>query len=109
MTYDTENRLLTYIGEALNYDADGIMTYGPVDGVMTELTYDCRNRLVSAGGMKYTYDVENIRLSAETTEYVEQYVTDTVSSEFSRVLIMTKVLCSYIQCVGQCTVSVRRS
>lgn len=56
MAYDEENRLISYNGEALRYDADGNMTYGPVNGVMTELTYDCRNRLASAGGMRYTYD-----------------------------------------------------
>ena len=62
----------------LRYDADGNMTYGPVNGVMTELVYDCRNRLVSAGGVEYTYDAENVRLSAETTEYREEYVTDQI-------------------------------
>ena len=32
MTYDAENRMLTYNGEKLKYDADGNMTYGPVRG-----------------------------------------------------------------------------
>ena len=89
MTYDAGNRLLTYNGEALQYDADGNMTYGPVDGVMSELVYDCRNRLISAGGVTYTYDAENNRISAETDAYVEEYVTDTVSASLSRVLTMT--------------------
>ena len=89
MTYDADNRLLTYNGEELQYDADGNMTYGPVDGVMSELTYDCRNRLVSAGGVTYSYDAENIRISAETEDYIEEYVTDTVSASLSRVLTMT--------------------
>ena len=39
------------------------MTYGPVNGVMSELTYDCRNRLVCAGGVSYTYDAENNRIA----------------------------------------------
>lgn len=52
------------------------MTYGPVNGIMGELTYDCRNRLVSAGGVRYTYDAENNRISAETDGYLEEYVTD---------------------------------
>ena len=89
MTYDEANRLVTYNGETLRYDADGNMTYGPVDGVMSELVYDCRNRLVSAGGITYTYDAENIRIKAETADYVEEYVTDTVSASLSRVLTMT--------------------
>lgn len=89
MTYDADNRLLTYNGETLRYDADGNMTYGPVDGVMSELVYDCRNRLIRAGGITYTYDAENIRIQAETTDYMETYVTDTVSATLSRVLTMT--------------------
>ncbi|MBQ7942728.1 MAG: RHS repeat-associated core domain-containing protein [Lachnospiraceae bacterium] len=90
MTYDADNRLLTYNGEALKYDADGNMTYGPVKGIMSELTYDCRNRLVSAGGITYTYDAENNRISAETDTYKEEYVTDTVSSSLSRVMTVTR-------------------
>ena len=90
MTYDGENKLLTYNGEALRYDADGNMTYGPVNGVMSELTYDCRNRLISAGGITYRYDAENNRIKAEADTYTEEYVTDTVSSSLSRVLTMTR-------------------
>ena len=56
MTYDADNRMLTYNGEALRYDADGNQTYGPLNGVMTEFTYDCRNRLVSAEDVVYTSD-----------------------------------------------------
>ncbi|MBR4085962.1 MAG: RHS repeat-associated core domain-containing protein [Lachnospiraceae bacterium] len=56
---------------------------------MSELVYDCRNRLVRAGGITYTYDAENIRIKAETADYVEEYVTDTVSASLSRVLTMT--------------------
>ncbi|MBR6627669.1 MAG: hypothetical protein IKL04_06820, partial [Lachnospiraceae bacterium] len=90
MTYGADNRLLTYNGEELQYDAEGNMTYGPVNGVMSTLTYDCRNRLVSAGGITYTYDAENNRISAETDTYLEEYVTDTVSSSLSRVLTATR-------------------
>ena len=90
MTYDAENRLITYNGEELRYDADGNQTYGPINGVMSELVYDCRNRLVSAGGVRYTYDAENVRIAAETTEYREEYVTDTVSDALSRVLTIRR-------------------
>ncbi len=90
MTYDAANRLLTYNGEALRYDADGNMTYGPVDGEMTELVYDCRNRLVSAGGVTYTYDPENNRIAAETDSYLEVYVTESVASSLSRILSTTR-------------------
>ncbi|MDE6700659.1 MAG: PKD domain-containing protein, partial [Acetatifactor sp.] len=74
MTYDAENRLLTYNGEEIRYDADGNMTYGPVNGVMSELVYDCRNRLVSAGGVTYTYDAENNRIAMESDRHKETYV-----------------------------------
>ena len=86
MTYDAANRMITYNGEEVIYDADGNMTYGPVDGEMTELSYDSRNRLVQAGDISYTYDCENIRISKETPYYHEEYVTDTVYT-MSRVLI----------------------
>ncbi len=90
MTYDAANRLLTYNGEALRYDADGNMTYGPVNGEMTELIYDCRNRLVSAGGVTYTYDPENTRIAAEIDGYREVYVTESVASSLSRILSVTR-------------------
>ncbi|MBR1930228.1 MAG: hypothetical protein IJ833_01960 [Lachnospiraceae bacterium] len=35
-------------------------------------------------------DAENVRTSAETTEYLEEYVTDTVSDSLSRVLTVTR-------------------
>lgn len=45
MEYDSANRLISYNGEEVTYDVKGNMLKGPVDGKMTELTYDCRNRL----------------------------------------------------------------
>ena len=102
MTYDEENRLITYNGEEILYDADGNMTYGPVNGVMSELVYDCRNRLVSAGGVTYTYDAENNRIAMESDRHKETYVVDTVSSSLSRILTITDgsgttTLCIYGQ------------
>ena len=89
MTYDEDNRLITYNGKTVRYDADGNMIYGPVNGVMSELTYDCRNRLVSAGGMTYTYDAENNRIGMASDRHSESYVVDTVSASLSRVLTIT--------------------
>ncbi|MDE7270501.1 MAG: PKD domain-containing protein [Acetatifactor sp.] len=102
MTYDEENRLLTYNGEEIRYDADGNMTYGPVNGVMSELVYDCRNRLVSAGEVTYTYDAENNRIAMESDRHKETYVVDTASSSLSRILTITDgsgttTLCIYGQ------------
>ena len=85
--YDAENRLIEYNGKQVRYDADGNMVYGPVNGVMTDLSYDCRNRLIYAGGVRYEYDAENTRIAEETSDYRAVFVTDVVSSELSRVLI----------------------
>ena len=93
MVYDKENRLIRYNGKDVRYDADGNMTYGPVNGVMSELVYDCRNRLVEAGDICYKYDAENNRIAMETYEYLEEYVVDTVSSGLSRVLTSTRTEC----------------
>ena len=50
------------------------MVYGPVDGKMTELEYDCRNRLIKAGNITYEYDAEGNRIVTNTPEYREEYV-----------------------------------
>ena len=89
MTYDSSNRMVTYNGEDVLYDDDGNMLYGPLDGVMTEFEYDCRNRLVRAGDTYYEYDAENVRTATETPEYREEYITESVS-QFSRVLVITR-------------------
>ena len=86
MEYDAANRLISYNGEEVKYDADGNMVYGPLNGEMAEYRYDCRNRLVSCGETVYTYNAENVRMSASTDTYMEEYVTDAVSSEYSRLL-----------------------
>ena len=61
------------------------MLYGPVNGEMCNLTYDSRNRLISAGNVTYDYDAENTRISVTTTDKKITYVTD-VAGEMSRVL-----------------------
>ena len=85
MTYDKNNRLLTYNGEEARYDKDGNMTYGPLAGEMAEFVYDCRNRLVQAGDTKYAYDAENNRIGVETKEKRISYVINT-QPELSQVL-----------------------
>ena len=86
MTYNDANRLVTYNGQKVKYDEKGNMTYGPVDGVMQELTYDCRNRLVEAGGVSYTYDAENTRIATTENGLTTEYVTDT-GGALSRLLV----------------------
>ena len=65
------------------------MTYGPLAGKMTTFTYDCRNRLVSAGGTRYIYDAENNRIGVETSEKKTTYVINT-QPELSQVLQSTE-------------------
>ncbi|MBQ8923604.1 MAG: RHS repeat protein, partial [Lachnospiraceae bacterium] len=90
MTYDSSNRMITYNGEMIEYDSDGNMTYGPLNGKMVHYEYDCRNRLIKAGDTEYTYDAENIRTATITPYYTEEYITDSVSA-LSRVLEIDRV------------------
>ena len=73
------------------------MVYGPLDGEMCVFTYDCRNRLISAGGVNYTYDAENQRIASETDDTRIEYTIDTVSTELSKVLEET----TYIKSKGR--------
>jgi RHS repeat-associated protein len=70
MTYSVANRLATYNGQAVNFDADGNMVSGPLSGEMANFRFDSRNRLVSAGETSYRYDAENQRLGVNQTSYV---------------------------------------
>ena len=90
MTYDSSNRMITYNGKTVEYDDDGNMTYGPLNGRMVKFEYDCRNRLIKAGDTEYTYDAENIRTSTKTPYYTEEYITDS-SGTLSRVLEVDRV------------------
>ena len=90
MTYDENNRLLTYNGENIKYDKDGNMIYGPLDGEMTTFVYDCRNRLIKAGDTSYTYDAENNRIGVETSEKKIEYTINT-QPELSQVLQSTEI------------------
>ena len=90
MKYNAANQLIEYNGETVEYDADGNMTYGPLNGEMVTFVYDCRNRLVSAGGISYEYDAENNRISQTENDVKTSYVVDSSSNALSRILLMTK-------------------
>mgnify|MGYP003296650309 CR=1 FL=1 len=85
MTYDKNNRLLTYNGEKVEYDKDGNMTYGPLNGKMAEFIFDCRNRLIKAGDTSYEYDAENNRIAVVTETKRTEYVINS-QPELSQVL-----------------------
>ena len=67
--YDTNNRLISWGGNAVSYDLDGNM----LSNGSLSCTYDSANRLVSAGGHTYTYNAEDVRIrnlcSDEDTTY----------------------------------------
>ena len=88
MTYTKDNRLDTYNGQKIEYDKDGNMTYGPLNGVMTHFEYDCRNRLIKAGDTTYEYDAENTRIAVETKAKREEYVVNK-NTKYSQVLSIT--------------------
>lgn len=88
MTYDKNNRLLTYNDEKVEYDKDGNMVYGPLQGRMTQFVFDCRNRLVKAGDTSYEYDAENNRIAVITGAKRTEYVVNS-QPELSQVLQST--------------------
>ena len=66
------------------------MIYGPLNGKMAEFEYDCRNRLVSAGGISYEYDAENNRISQTENGAKTEYIVDSNSSSLTRILTAEK-------------------
>jgi RHS repeat-associated protein len=70
MTYQAANRLATYNGHAVELDSDGNMITGPLNGELTNFTFDSRNRLIQAGSTVYRYDAENQRIGVNQTNYV---------------------------------------
>ena len=65
------------------------MIYGPLNGKMADFKYDCRNRLVSAGGTTYAYDAENNRISKTVDKIKTEYVIDSTDS-LTRILTATQ-------------------
>ncbi|MCH5280115.1 MAG: PKD domain-containing protein, partial [Lachnospiraceae bacterium] len=93
MTYDKDNRLLSYNNQKIEYDANGNMIRGPLNGAMADFAYDCRNRLVKvteADGTvtTYEYDAEDIRIASTTGNIRTEYTTDRQSA-YSQTLIRT--------------------
>ena len=70
MNYGPDNRLISYNGETTNYDQDGNMINGPLQGNMDAYTYDSRNRLTRAGTTTYTYDAEDHRIGSSEAQYI---------------------------------------
>ncbi|MCG9968493.1 DUF6531 domain-containing protein [Pelotomaculum terephthalicicum JT] len=88
ITYTTDNRLATYNGDAVNYDADGNMTTGPLQGTMQSFTYDSCNRLTVVGSTYNTYDAENQRIASTIGGQQTRYVINP-NTALSQVLVKT--------------------
>ncbi len=75
-TYDADNRLATFNGVAVAFDANGNLTSGPaVTGAgSAAFSYDARNRLTALGGTTYGYDAENRRVSLADASGTTRYV-----------------------------------
>ncbi len=70
LTYMAANRLATYNGEAVEFDADGNMITGPLFDGMTAFRFDSRNRLIEVAETVYRYDAENQRFAVNAIRYV---------------------------------------
>lgn len=90
ITYTSDNRIATFNGQSVDYDADGNMTTGPVNGQMGSYAYDARGRLTGAGDLNYAYDAVNNRISVADSVYQTQtrYVINP-NAALSQVLIKT--------------------
>ncbi|HZD58914.1 MAG TPA: RHS repeat-associated core domain-containing protein, partial [Anaerolineae bacterium] len=88
MTYTTDNRIATFNGKSVTYDADGNMTHGPLSGDMSSFTYDSKNRLTSAGNTTYTYDAEGNRTAVTENGNTTRYAINP-NAPLSQVLIKT--------------------
>ena len=88
MTYGSGNRLATYNGENVIFDADGNMTTGPLEGVMVTYQFDARNRLTDTSSMGYQYDAENNRIATTENGQTTLYAINP-NAILSQVLIRT--------------------
>ena len=82
--YDTNNRLLSFNGNAVSYDLDGNM----LSNGSLSCTYDSANKLISAGGHTYTYNAEDVRIRNLCTDEDTTYTYNT-NTKLSMLLMKT--------------------
>ncbi len=88
-TLDADNRLATINQQPAVYDSNGNLTGAIIPGSpISRLTYDARNRLLTAGGLSYTYDAENRRISVTSPAGVTSYVIDP-NAGLNQILVKT--------------------
>ena len=82
MTFDNDNRLATFNGNAATVDPDGNLTYGPgTNSAFGTYIYDPRNELTSAGGLGYGYDPAGNRTSMTSGSTNTVFVVDPQTSQ----------------------------
>jgi RHS repeat-associated protein len=72
--YNADNQLTTYAGQSISYNPNGDALATPLNGTLSSLTYDARDRLTTAGGITYAYDAENRRLKSTSSAGATTYV-----------------------------------
>jgi len=94
MTYTSANRVATYNGKPVTYDADGNMTSMWINSARTiSYQFDSRNRLntVVAGiYLYYTYDAENNRIKFNQDGELEDRYVVNPEAPLSQVLIKSR-------------------
>ena len=92
-TYDINNRLISYNGRAITYDAIGNMVYANLSNGETHFEYDSANHLVKAGTQVYIYNGDNIKIKSISfdsngNQYIENY-TYNANSDSNQLLFKT--------------------
>jgi RHS repeat-associated protein len=70
LTVDADNRVVSYNGQPVSYDAAGNLIKGPLPtgAAMSEFSYDGRNQLSKGSNINYQYDPDGIRTEIMITE-----------------------------------------
>jgi RHS repeat-associated protein len=85
MTYDNDNRLVTFNNQPVTFDRDGNMTVGPLGSASAAFSYDFNNNLIQAGNVSYAYDLED-RLVGFTVSGAATSLVNNPGAGFSQVL-----------------------
>jgi RHS repeat-associated protein len=90
MTFDDDNRLLTFNSNSVTNDDDGNLTWGPLTNTsFATYTYDARNRLLNVGGLSYGYDPAGNRTSITNGANVTRLVVNP-NAALSQVLMRVR-------------------